>query len=223
MTLDSTSVPVVNSVTPNYGVQGGGTAVTILGTGFTNAVGVYFGYNPNNFDAILSVDFTVVSDTEITCTSPASTLPLGNGMVDVVVQNENGFSALGEFTTFYYLYETGGFSVTTVTHTFENADGSVAAGVVTFTLDDQMTNGTTTIMPTRFEATLDLDGDISQALISNIDTNTVPPPPWNTRWRVDFHITGASQRTYWIVVPAAPGGSQTLDLFDLLPVNPQVS
>lgn len=218
MPLDSTAVPVVNGVDPNYGVQGGGTAVTIIGTGFTGATGVYFGYNPNNFDAILTVPFTVVSDTEITCTSAASTLPLGSGIVDVVVQNANGFSALSEVSTFYYEYVTGAFSTTTVTHTFVNADGSTATGTVTFTLDDQMTNGTSSVMPTRFEAAL-VDGAISQGLVSNVDTNTTPPPPWNTRWRVDFHIVGASQRTFWIVVPS---GGNTVDLFDLIPAYPQV-
>lgn len=222
MTLDSSALPVVNSVTPNIGPQGGGTSVTILGTGFTGTVGVYFGYNPNTFDAVESATFTVVSDTEITCTSPVSTLPLGSGLVDVVVQNANGFSALSEVSTFLYEYITGSFSVTTVTHTFLQANGQVSSGVVTFTLDDQMTNGITSVMPTRFEASLDDTGSISQELYSNVDTNTLPPPPWNTRWRVDFHITGASQRTFWIVVPAAPGGTQTLDLFDLMPPYPQV-
>ena len=222
MTLDSTANPTVTSVTPLVGPQGGGTAVTIYGTGFTSAVGVYFGYNPNNFDAILSVAFTVVSDTEITCTSPASALPLGSGMVDVIVQNANGFSLPSEIATFFYEYLTGAFSTTTFTHTFANGDDSVSEGVVTFTLDDMMTNGTKTIMPTRFEAALDESGDISQVLTSNMDTNTIPPPPWNTRWRVDFHIAGASQRTYWIVVPAAPLGTQTMDLFDVLPTDQQV-
>ena len=214
------ALPVVNDVNPDFGVQAGGTAVTILGTGFTGAVGVYFGYNPTNFNAIASVAFTVVSDTEITCTSPVSPLPLGSGLVDVIVQNATGFSAPSEVSTFLYKYVTGAFSSTTVTHTFLNADSSTATGKVTFTLDDEMTNGVMSVMPTRFEVTLDGSGDISQALVSNVDTNTTPPPPWNTRWRVDFHITGASQRTYWIVVPS---GGLTIDLFDLIPQMPQVN
>lgn len=207
MPLDSAAVPVITSVDPLTGPQEGGTTVTILGTGFTGTLGVYFGYNPNNFQAVDSVTFTVVSDTEITCTSPVSPLPLGSGLVDVVVQNANGFSALSEISTFLYQYDTGAFSTTAFTHTFLNADGSIAAGAVTFTLDDQMTNGTESVMATRFEAELSATGYILQKLISNVDTNTFPPPPWNTRWRVDFHITNASQRTFWIVVPAAPSTS----------------
>lgn len=223
MPLDSTANPTVTSVTPLVGAQGGGTSVTIFGTGFTSAVGVFFGYNPNQFDALQSAVFTVVSDTKITCVAPVSTLPLGSGLVDVVVQNANGFSALSEISTFLYEYLTGAFSTTTFTHTFVNADDSTAEGAITFTLDDEMTNGSITVMATRFEATLDSSGDISQTLVSNVDTNTLPPPPWNTRWRIDFHIVGASQRTFWIVVPAAPSGTQTMDLFDVLPSFPQVA
>lgn len=219
MSLDSATLPVVNSVTPLYGPQGGGTSVTILGTGFTSALGVYFGYNPNNFNAIQSVAFTVVSDTEITCTSAVSPLLLGSGQVDVVVQNANGFSALSEVSVFLYEYITGSFSTSTLTHTFANADGSAATGFVVFTLDEEMTNGTTTIMPTRFEAQLSNEGMLSVSLVSNLDTNTTPPPPWNTRWRVDFHITGSSQREYFFTVPA---GGEAFDLFDLLPYAPQI-
>ena len=75
MPLDALALPVVNAVLPPTGPEGGGTSVTIQGTGFTGALGVYFGYNANNQQAITSVVFTVVSDTEITCTSPESTLP----------------------------------------------------------------------------------------------------------------------------------------------------
>ena len=223
MSLDSTTLPVVTSVNPLIGPQEGGTPVTILGYGFTGALGVYFGYNPNNFDALQSVAFTVVSDTEITCTSPVSTLPLGSGYVDVIVQNANGFSLPSEIAAFLYQYVAGQFSTATLTHNFTigSAAGAIAAaGAVTFTLDDQMTNGTHTLMPTRFEVTLDGSGNLTVDLVSNVDTNTFPPAPWNTRWRVDFHITGASQRTYWIVVPA---GSPTMDLFDLIPAYPQVN
>lgn len=64
------------------------------------------------------------------------------------------------------------FSAATVTHTFENADGSAAVGTVTFTLTDVMTNGTTTIEPSVITATLDASGNLSQALTSNVDTAT---------------------------------------------------
>ena len=219
MPLDPNTVPVVEAVTPNEGTQGGGTSVTITGTGFTGATGVYFGYNPNNTGSIVSVAFTVVSDTSITCTTPVSPLVgTGNGLVDVIVQNANGFSLPSEVATFEYLY-LGEFTQATITHTFLNADDSVATGKLTFTLDDQMTNGTSTVMPTRFEVTLNGSGAFSQLLYSNVDPGTTPPPPWQTRWRVDFHITGASQRTYWIEIPTGGG---TIDLFTLIPSYPQV-
>lgn len=337
MVLDSTAAPTVNSINPNNGSNGGGTEVTILGTGFTSANGVYFGYTPQSFLSLVSAEFTVVSDTEITATSPVSTLPLGSGPVDVVVFNANGYSFISENSIFYYIYG-GAFSISTVTHIFSNADGSPSSGLVTFTLSDMMTNGSETYMPTRFSAILTEDvlstigplstslpltittgsndtfkwepsgetftiaagtlttvaeavaalsnaigsisserfstyvtvtaagssilftsvaaghtdnghqikdntspsstpitdlfgtspitfaggvdgGQMSQDLVSNMDTDTVPSPPWSTRWRVDFHIDGASQRTYYIKVPA---GGNTFDLFDLIPGNQQV-
>lgn len=214
------SLPTVNSVNPNSGVEAGGGTVTILGTGFTGATAVYFGYSSNTFNALVSATYTVVSDTEITATVPASNLSSGIGMVNVIVMDVNSVPSLPNESCIYtYIYANStSFSLTTLTHTFVNADGSTATGYVTFTLGDMMTNGDETYMPTRFESAL-VAGALSQELPSNIDTGTVPSEPWNTRWRVDFHITGAIQRTFWIVVPA---GGETIDLFDLIPWRQQL-
>lgn len=76
-TADET-VPNVVGITPTSGPEAGGTAVTITGSGFTDATGV-------TFDGNDATDFTVVSDTEITATTPA-----GVGTVDVTVNKAGG-------------------------------------------------------------------------------------------------------------------------------------
>jgi hypothetical protein len=69
---------------------GGGATVTVTGTGFTGATSVRFG--ASNASAI-----TVVSDTQITATSPA-----GSGTVDVTVVTPAGTSATSPADQFTY-------------------------------------------------------------------------------------------------------------------------
>jgi primosomal replication protein N len=79
--------PTLASVTPNTGVEAGGTAVTLTGTGFTDATGVTFGGSPGT-------SFSVVNVTTINVTTPA-----GTGTVDIVVQHAGGNATLpGGFT-----------------------------------------------------------------------------------------------------------------------------
>jgi hypothetical protein len=82
-------VPTITAVTPATGPAGGGTAVTITGTGFTGAQAVDFG-------SVAASSFTVVSDTSITAVTPSST----KGPVDVTVVGASGPSATatGAFT-----------------------------------------------------------------------------------------------------------------------------
>ncbi len=67
------AAPAVTSVSPNGGPLAGGTVVTITGTNFTGGSGATFG-------GAACTAFTVVSNTSITCTTPA-----GSGAVNVVV------------------------------------------------------------------------------------------------------------------------------------------
>lgn len=106
------------------------------------------------------------------------------------------------------------FSTVSITHGFQNPDGSAASGTVEFTLEKRMTNGTTTVLPWSITATLSATGTISQALVANNDSGTVPA---DATYRVDIRILGASQETYWITVPTN-GGS--VDLGTLLPQQP---
>jgi hypothetical protein len=58
------------------------------------------------------------------------------------------------------------------------------------------------------------------ATITQTVPGTVPSIPQNTMWRVDLRIVGASERSFYITVPAGGG---TVDLFALLPQAQQVS
>lgn len=69
----------VTSVTPDTGDAAGGTSVTIAGKGFTGATGV-------TFDGSSATSLVVVSDTSITCDTPAHAA----GAVDVVVTTPGG-------------------------------------------------------------------------------------------------------------------------------------
>ncbi|WP_234545178.1 IPT/TIG domain-containing protein [Streptomyces shenzhenensis] len=74
------AAPVVTSVSPSQGSSAGGTTVTINGSGLTGAVAVRFG-------TALASNVVVVSDTQITATTPA-----GTGTVNVTVTGPGGTS-----------------------------------------------------------------------------------------------------------------------------------
>ncbi|MFE2161159.1 IPT/TIG domain-containing protein [Streptomyces lydicus] len=83
------ATPAVISVSPTSGSTAGGTTVTVTGTGFTGATAVRFG-------ATQAPSFTVVSDTQITATTP-----LGTGTVQVTVTTPIGTS--NQFVTYTYV------------------------------------------------------------------------------------------------------------------------
>ena len=91
--LQSVSVgaPAITEVEPASGPAAGGTAVTIIGTGFSGAGAVKFG-------SAEAAGFTVNSENSITATSPA-----GGGTVDVTVANPGGASATSAADRFTYL------------------------------------------------------------------------------------------------------------------------
>ena len=77
-------------VTPNWGPADGGTHLTLTGAGFTGATAVTFG------STVIS-EFTIVSDTQITTSSPA-----GSGTVDITVTTPAGPSATSSVDQFTY-------------------------------------------------------------------------------------------------------------------------
>nr|WP_269330251.1 IPT/TIG domain-containing protein [Kineosporia babensis] len=83
-------LPAVTSVTPPQGRESGGTAVVVRGSGFSTATGVKFGPD--------TASFSIVSDTEITTTSPG-----GTGSVNVRVTNDIGTSQAVSANAFQYL------------------------------------------------------------------------------------------------------------------------
>jgi hypothetical protein len=83
--------PSVTSVSPNQGKLAAGTAVTIVGSGFTGSSVVYFGTKK-------STSVTVVNATTITAKSPA-----GIGPVNITVATPQGTSAITPTDVFTYL------------------------------------------------------------------------------------------------------------------------
>ena len=81
------SVP--SGVSPNVGTHTGGTAVTIAGSGFTGATGVTIG-------GTAATGFVLLSDSAISCVTPAGTA----GPVNVVVQDPAGNGTLTNGYTF---------------------------------------------------------------------------------------------------------------------------
>ena len=82
------AAPVVSTLSPAQGPSTGGNTVTITGTGFTGATGVFFG--------TASAAYTVVSSTQITATAPAAPV----APVEVAVVTPGGTS---NEVLYYYL------------------------------------------------------------------------------------------------------------------------
>ena len=86
------AAPTVTLVSPACGPAAGGTTVTITGTGFLHATAV-------NFGTVAATSFKIVSDTQITATSPAATA----NPADVTVLSAGGPSAVSTADQFLSL------------------------------------------------------------------------------------------------------------------------
>jgi hypothetical protein len=82
--------PTISSIVPASGAAAGGTSILITGTGFTGATAV-------NFGTVVAASFSVISDTQVTATSPA-----GTGTVNVSVTTAGGTSAAVAGSVFAY-------------------------------------------------------------------------------------------------------------------------
>lgn len=85
-------VPEVASITPSFGSVTGGTLLTITGKNLNNASAVKFGSTP-------AASFSVVSDTEITATTPRVLRP---GTVDVSITTLAGTNVNTRYDDFAY-------------------------------------------------------------------------------------------------------------------------
>lgn len=82
--------PTIAGLEPNRGLEGGGTSVSIKGSGFRGVTDVMFG-------DVHAFSFIVHSDTRITAKTPAQV-----GEVDVVVMSSAGFSPIVDADRFTY-------------------------------------------------------------------------------------------------------------------------
>ena len=128
-TYDGT--PTVTNVSPNYGPLAGGTLVTITGTGFLEATGT--GPAAVLFGSTDAQSYTVVSDTEITATSPS-----GTGTVDITVTTPQGTSTINSADEFTY--------ETTPTVTNVNPNGGPTSGGTSVTITGSGFLGTSAVL-----------------------------------------------------------------------------
>jgi hypothetical protein len=84
------ALPIVTSIAPTTGPSGGGTIVTITGTGFTGAIAVGFG-------AADATNIAVASDTQVIAVSPP-----GSSLSNVTVVTPAGRSAINAAAQFTY-------------------------------------------------------------------------------------------------------------------------
>ena len=122
------AVPVISGVSPNRGPVGGGTSVTITGSGFLTATGLQFGNTA-------AVGLTILNDTQITATSPAGS----PGTVDITVTVPGATSAISAADRFTYVAAPVVSSISTATgpasggtHVTITGTGFTSATVVTF-------------------------------------------------------------------------------------------
>jgi len=110
--------PSVTGVSPDAGLQEGGTSVTITGAGFSEATSVKFGAS----DASA---FTINSPTSITATAPAESA----GTVDVTVANAGGTSATGAADQYTFVAKGHAPSITSLSAKKGPAEGGNAVTI----------------------------------------------------------------------------------------------
>ncbi|MGH9509356.1 MAG: beta strand repeat-containing protein, partial [Terriglobales bacterium] len=138
-----TVTPTVASVSPNSGIQNGGTAVTLTGTNFAPGLTV-------TFDGITASAVNVVSGGQITCSTPAHAA----GAVDIVVTNPDG--GTGTLASSYnYL----GLDLVTITPTAAN----IAGGTVITLNGTGFQNGASVLMGGLLAATTFINSTQIQA------------------------------------------------------------
>jgi uncharacterized repeat protein (TIGR01451 family) len=162
--------PAVTSLSPSSGPVEGGTAVTITGSGFTGATAVSFGTKP-------AASLSVVSDSEITTTSPLGT---GAGALDVTVTTPGGTSATSPADQFTYAAGNPP-QVTGVTPVEINTSGGTV-----ITISGSGFTGTTEV---RLDTT-EYEIPVETFTVVNDDTiqATTPPTPSSDELRIDVRV-----------------------------------
>jgi hypothetical protein len=184
-TFDTT--PTVSLVSPNAGKAAGNESVTISGSGFLSATAVDFGAT--------GASFTVVSDTQITATTPVHAV----GQVDVTVTNTTGTSATGAGDRFTF----------DTTPTVTNA--SPAAG--------RATGGESVVITgTGFAAAtaVSFGGTAGIGMTINSDTQITVTTPAHAAGQIDVSVTNTTGTS-------ATGGAGDRFTFDTTPTVTSVS
>lgn len=165
-----TAAPTVSSVTPAFGPEGGGTAITnLVGIGFLSGATVTIG-------GASATSVVVVSPTQITCVAPTGTF----GSRDIVVTNTGGPPGTGAGLFTYY--KQADFNIITA-GSLSAAALVGATGVATFTrADTSNTNSATCqLSASTLESgvalnrpRIDSNGTIKGLLIEQRMVNRVP-------------------------------------------------
>jgi hypothetical protein len=162
-TYTASAVASITSISPTSGSTGGGTSVSLTGTGFTAATGVNFGTTP-------AASFTVNSDTSITAVSPAEAA----GTVDITVSTLSGTSVVGSSDQFTFNAASAP-SVSSVSPT----SGSTAGGT-SVTITGSAFTGATAVM----------FGAVAAASFTvNSDTSITATSPPEAAATVDITVT----------------------------------
>src|SRR6185437_5148087 len=183
-TGSATGAPVVTAISPTTGPVGGGTLVTVTGTGFTGATSV-------NFGGTTAVP-TVVSDTSLTVTSPAHAA----GTVDVLVTNGVGTSAASTADQFTY-----GTRLPVLT-SLSPTSGPITGGTVV-TLTGTGFTGATAVMFGTTSVTPTINSDTSITVTSPattasgmVDITVVTPNGTSATSAADQFTYGSTTTTY---------------------------
>src|SRR5512140_1718400 len=178
------TAPIVTGLSPTTGPSAGGTAVTIAGTGFDTT-----GNTTVTFGGVSATP----AGTFVTCASTTScqvTSPAGTSIVDVVVQDPGGTSAVSAADRFTYT-ATSTPAIASITP----ATGVVAGGTVVTITGSGFTNAATATPIINF-------GTNAATFVScpNATTCTVDSPA---------HAAGAVDVTVVVNDPAAPATALT--------------
>jgi acid phosphatase len=186
-TTTPNTAPIINSVSPASGPAGGGTTVTISGTGFAVGATVTFG-------GTAATNVNVLGSTTITAVTPAHT----SGAVNVVVTNPGGQSATS----------TNGYS-------YAAAPAPTVSGVSP--TSGPTAGGTSvTISGTNFAtgATVTFGGSSATGVIVNNSTTITATTPAHAAGAVDVVVTNSNgqsgSQTSAFTYTAPPGGETVL-------------
>ncbi|HVT78137.1 MAG TPA: IPT/TIG domain-containing protein [Acidimicrobiales bacterium] len=140
--------PTVTGLSPNHGPVGGGNAVTITGTNLAAATTVAFGDT--------AAAFTVVSDTALTATVPASEAP---DTVSVVVSSLGGASAASTASRYTY---TGVPTITSVSP----SRGPIAGGTTVTVSGSGFSAATAVRFGSVAARSFTINSDVSMTVVS---------------------------------------------------------